>query len=181
MTELVTQEEVSPERDLNPRSVPYKGTALARLSHRGGLLTSKMIQLRVKYVNLVRPEIVQQMLKVIHRNTSVMSGDLEPEYAKFVGNPFMETRELLDDEKSLIDELNGERYGDGVVFDYDEFLEVAGSDESYRWTEQSGVDSIAVAETENDLRRTIELYLEDSRNVLTSNDFGKPMGTCSRY
>lgn len=110
-----------------------------------------------------------------------MTQELEPEYAKFVGHALLETRDLLDEEKSAIETLDGEVYEDGVVFDYDEFLNEVGSEDSYRWTEQDNIDHIAVAETEDELVSTISLYQNENRTVVTSQDLSNPMGTGSRY
>lgn len=110
-----------------------------------------------------------------------MSGDLEPEYAKFVGPAVLENIELLDEEKPVIENMDGEEYGEGIVFDYNEFLETVGSEEGYRWREQSNTEYIAVAETEDELVETVKLYLNENRTVLTSQDLSSPIGTASRY
>ncbi len=110
-----------------------------------------------------------------------MSEELEPEYARFVGPAVLENIELLDEEKSVIENMDGEEYGEGVVFDYDEFLENVGSEDGFRWREQTNTEHIAVAETEDELVETVNLYLNENRTVVTSQDPRYPMGTGSRY
>jgi hypothetical protein len=110
-----------------------------------------------------------------------MFEDLEPEYARFVGPAVLENIELQENEKSAIEKLEGEVYGDGVVFDYDSFLDEVGSEDGFRWREQTNTEYIAVAETEEELMETVKTYVEENRTFITSDDPSSPIGTSSRY